>query len=144
MAKVYSKVNWGTNTQVGFEPLDKMDTGIDAIDNKVHTLEVDSGWIQLGTANHGIKLRKKGNLVTITGVSSVIPFGGTGGYVDIVQIPEWAKPSLVLTFPIGASGGDASRMVGKIEPMSGTNPGYLQLYSPTATTYYNFTVTYIY
>lgn len=35
MAKVYSKVNWGTNTQVGFEPLDKMDNAIDILDTKM-------------------------------------------------------------------------------------------------------------
>lgn len=47
MAKVYSKVNWGTNTQVGFEPLDKMDVGIDTIDTKVSNLEVLSEYVEL-------------------------------------------------------------------------------------------------
>ena len=38
MAKVYSKVNWGTNTQASVQSLDKMDIGIDAIDTKTKNL----------------------------------------------------------------------------------------------------------
>lgn len=44
MAKVYSKVNWSTNTQVSNTSLDKMDTGIDAVDLKVQNLANDGSF----------------------------------------------------------------------------------------------------
>lgn len=44
MAKVYSKVNWATNTQASVQSLDKMDVGIDAIDLKTQNLPNDGSF----------------------------------------------------------------------------------------------------